>query len=308
MQIKENEIRNEIRKVEIQNRKRYLELLKEAKKSNPIAIPKKSEKIEILDKPALLQEEKEENFVSFYKNLLKDCPSINELPHYLPKKESASFSTTLNLLIIELLKDAKEIERKLFQKQNQNLIHELEEQYRLIEWLINYRDEEKEVSLEEEQISKKKNTLIYLTSSSGNCYALEDCKKIDNAYAPSFLSLLKSIQNGNFKNLKIFYNNGKLNGILEVKGNKTRILFQRITKDKYIILSMFMKTEDVSHYYHESLYQRVLKYRNSYDWICENIEKEEYLRKNEEYTLELERRLKNGRIDQATSNGNGRKI
>ena len=56
--------------------------------------------------------------------------------------------------------------------------------------------------------------------------------------------MLLSIKNGTFKNLKTFKANERLNGLLEVKEFKTRIIFRRLTNNCYIILGMFMKKTD----------------------------------------------------------------
>ena len=93
-------------------------------------------------------------------------------------------------------------------------------------------------------IEKTENQLMYLLSDKGNCYALKDIDSIPIDYYSSFANLLLSIKNGTFKNLKTFKANERLNGLLEVKEFKTRIIFRRLTNNCYIILGMFMKKTD----------------------------------------------------------------
>ncbi len=109
-----------------------------------------------------------------------------------------------------------------------------------------YLHEEKEeeyLEIEEPQTNEVvENKLVYLKSDLGNVYALKDIEEIPIAYYETILELLESIQNNSFKNVSKFTrNNFWVGGMLEVKGFKIRVIFQKLAEDKYAILGIFMK-------------------------------------------------------------------
>lgn len=109
-----------------------------------------------------------------------------------------------------------------------------------------YLHEEKEeeyLEIEEPQTNEVvENKLVYLKSDLGNVYALKDIEEIPIAYYETILELLGSIQNNSFKNVSKFTrNNFWVGGMLEVKGFKIRVIFQKLAEDKYAILGIFMK-------------------------------------------------------------------
>lgn len=293
----EEKRRENIREIEKSNKEIYLKKQKELKRIKMVLEqnePKK-EVIENIEQDKTI--ELEEFDITFYHNLLKSCPKIEELPHYLPKRKNIDFEKIMNLLIVTILKEIEEIENfiikeSLKEEEKKEFIEEIKEKRCLMNELINFRDKKEEWQQEIEE--EKENTLIYLQSPSGNYYCFIDEKKIDIDYYASFLGLLESIKNGTFKNIKVLLNN-KIKGLLlEVKDFKTRIVFQRIAKDTYVILSMFIKKVDKNSIYIEQLEKRIVQYQKSLNSIKESLTKEEYKEENRNVTNTLIKMLKKG--------------
>jgi len=240
--------------------------------------------------------------IQFYITLLKSCPKKEELPHYLPKKENSNFKLIMNLLISSILKEIIEIEtfikeEAMSEEEKLDFLQEINEKRNFIAWLIEYRDK-KEISEIEQIPAEKENTLIYLQSSSGNYYALAEAEKMEVDYYDSFLELLNSIKKGTFKNIKMITSD-KIQGLLEVKNFKTRIIFQRVDKDVYCILSMFMKKVDNDYAYREHISTRNEKYKYLIKKIKQLVQDEAYIEEQQLVTERIEKILKK----EAMSNG-----
>lgn len=279
-----------IRRANQTNRRKYQEAirnLKTRKEPQEIIIPSDSKKyFENTSKKTLSTLD-----ITFYSNLLNSCTSLEELPDYLPKRINPNFEEIMNRLIVNLLKEIKEFNEflatsSLELEERQAFEKEKDEKRILMESLIAFRD--KVDVVEEEKEEERKNTIIYLQSPSGNYYVDSDEKKIEIEYYKSFWGLLESIQNGTFKNVRFFSANNLLNGLVEVKDFKTRIVFQRIERDVHCILAVFMKKVDVDAYYKEYLATRFSRYKQTLEVIKKSLKDERYLEKNNNITLSLQ--------------------
>ena len=133
-----------------------------------------------------------------------------------------------------------------------------------------------------EDIKKEKinNNLVFLKTESDNTYCLRDLNGIKREYYKSFKDLLMSIKNGTFKNVKrLTTTNSKLNSISEVRGFKTRVIFDRIDSKTYIILMCAVKKSDFDLGYQNLLEGRCLKYRCFKNTIFEKKMRMNLLRK-----------------------------
>lgn len=103
--------------------------------------------------------------------------------------------------------------------------------------------------------NNSQNTIIYLTTEYGNINIASDLKAIPIEFYDSFYILLNSIQNGTFKNLKRIgtQSNNYKTALLQVKENFTRVIFDQIEPNIYIILTMFVKKVSTSKDYHNNL-------------------------------------------------------
>lgn len=298
--LNESEMRDFIRKIEQHNREIYRRKLKDFEKSQEIIEVFEPLKESDIEEDVLpLDEISEEYDISFYENLLKSCPSTIELPHYLPKRNHPNFSFLMNQLSAKILKEIVEIENFMVEEnlsleEKREFLEEIKEKKELLNYFILYRDKTDFTEALQEEMEKE-NTLLFLQSTSGNYYALQDEKRLEQEYYKSFLELLESIKKGTFKNLKVFTSNNKLKGLLEVKEFKTRIVFQRLERDVYVILSMFLKKVNRDSYYLEQLETRCNQFHNAYSSIKEKLNDENYLRENEEIALELKTKWGGGK-------------
>lgn len=137
---------------------------------------------------------------------------------------------------------------------------------------------------------KIENKIVFLTTKSGNNVLWRDLKDIPDEYYPEFKGLLDSIIDGTFKNLKKFYSTNKVNnGLLEVKDFKTRIIFDRLDKNTFIILSAFMKKVDIDRFYMQNIDNIATNYRlneNYYKELIKDSEKMEEQEKEKEAIYE----------------------
>ena len=90
-------------------------------------------------------------------------------------------------------------------------------------------------------------------------------------YMPLFKELFDSIINGTFKGLKGFNNNNALNGMREVRGNGVRVVFKRLTKKNYAIVTAFIKRSNKDTGYIDSLKSKVADFRLIRDKIKNNL-------------------------------------
>ena len=78
--------------------------------------------------------------------------------------------------------------------------------------------------------------------------------------------------------------------IAEVRGFKTRILFDRVGKNTYVVIQMFVKKCDNDKGYKQSVQNRVMWYKKKRSEIVEQLTSDEYIKKNnmfEEQLMEL---------------------
>lgn len=222
--------------------------------------------------------------VSFYLDQIKECTSLTELQTVLPRKNHPDFNTIMNTILASLLKEIIEIEEfvsteKLTKSERQEFLNEIHAKQAWINEMILYRDQKMEQK--EESIQ---NHLIYLASSSNNIYAFQDLKDIEQEYFGSFLELLNSILDGTFKNVKKFSNNNKINTLYEVKNFKTRIVFNKINANTFVIVSMFMKKADNDLRYREQIVHRSTLYQSVKEELKRKSQETEFLEANKEIT------------------------
>lgn len=287
--LSEEKKRNLLNTISYHNQKIFLE---EKKKNQAIKIKADDSYVEPEEKKETnMFETQSENKkmidVVFYLNQIKECTSIDEILSVLPKNKGYNFENTINTILLYFIEECVEIEQfiaseNLTKKDQEGFIKELHEIQKTINAIVDYRNQE---HIEEKQ--EIKNYLVYLTSSSGNVYALSDLKTIDVEYYESFLELIQSIQEGTFKNVKAFNNNNKIGQLYEVKNFKTRIVFAKISKNTFVIISMFMKKSDNDLKYREQIVNRSLKYHYYKEDLKKSCHNPLFIEENEQITKEL---------------------
>lgn len=198
----------------------------------------------------------------------------------LPSKNNPNYSKIISRMMAEILKEIMEYEEiKSDSIGEEEIIEETQKLIELNKRKINFirNVDEKEKSGEE----TKENNLYFLKTTSGNIYCLNDLDKIKNEYYESFDELFKSIKDGTFKGAKrLNSNNNKTSSLSEVRGFKTRVLFDKLDENTYIIIMCAVKKCDYDNGYKKSLETRGLTYRAMKPKILSQKDNQEYKKEN----------------------------
>ena len=178
----------------------------------------------------------------------------------LPVIENGNYINIIRRIILELIKE-KDVYASLLEDNDtkEDAIKEIDKIDSMIDIIKNHHNIKSE---ESSLITKTKNNIIFLKTVSGNVYAESDLASIDAEYYPGFKTLIESIEDGTFRNVKKFASNHTtLKGIFEVKDHGIRVVFDKINKNTYIILDIFVKRATRDMGYVSSLVNRVANYR-----------------------------------------------
>ena len=234
-------------------------------------------KLEIFETDEIVEEkesvdEEFEDEIDFYLNdylYINDNFTMDELIKILPSKNNYRFNDIIMRLYAESLKAMNEY--RILSKDESNskeeldvivkaLVSEKRKMSYLLE-IINHKDEIKE--------KDNKNKLFLIPNSTGSVKILDDLRSEDASFYPAFLELINSIEDGSFKYVKRFKNNNDLIGVCEVKGYQVRVVFVRIDKDTYGLITALVKKQDNDKNYRNFLRNRISEYRK----VCPNLKK-----------------------------------
>lgn len=220
-------------------------------------------------------EDEEEEFNYYYENIkeaIKECKTIDEVKEAiydnLPVTDNKKYLNIVRGIILALVKE-KQSFIEAFEGEDESTLEAVKEELDTFDFYIdtvrNHR------SIEKSEIKKNhgiKNNLVFLTTLSGNIYAEQDLSSINPEYYAGFKGLLESIENGTFKNVKRFSQSHEiLKGISEVKDFKIRVVFDRLDKNTYIILDIFVKKTQVDAGYQDHVARRVDYYKRNKEYF-----------------------------------------
>ena len=234
--------------------------------------------------------------VDYYNYLISsidDCEDLqDQIESSLPNPNTGDYKTIVLRLKLKLLKRIKETAdfisecREEFDDED---LEEYKEEIRLCSKKLEILKSEINEEVNENKTSTK-NNFFFPVSSMGNIRVIDEIEKISKSspeFCSEFLELFQSIQDGSFKRVKRFLNNNKLVGISEVRGFKPRVVFDRIGKNDYAIITAFLKKCDNDRGYKDSLELKIQKYMSQRDNIVKKLNNPEYRALNEQYTNEL---------------------
>ena len=226
--------------------------------------------------------------INYYYLQVKDI-DVNEenylkkIRQELPSKKNGNYYDVILGINVFLIKEINEIksfletEKDIISKEElkdfKKDIIDIQTKINSIIKLSNSNDLETENSKEEIH-----NNIVFLETESGNIYAQNDLfsNYVPIEYYEGFLELIKSIEDGTFKNVKYLTSgNNKTARISEVKGFKKRVIFDRVGYNTYVILGIFIKKSDKDKSYIEPLKNRIAVYRRNRDYIVRKIQNEE---------------------------------
>lgn len=294
----------EISKVISENHKTSMLIDKEVKKLKELSSKstkrveddnKTPEKEMIYDEADEVNSELDDK-VDYYNYLISsidDCEDLqDQIESSLPNPNTGDYKTIVLRLKLKLLKSIKETAdfisecREEFDDED---LEEYKEEIRLCSKKLEILKSESNEEVNENKTSTK-NNFFFPVSSMGNIRVIDEIEKISKSspeFCSEFLELFQSIQDGSFKRVKRFLNNNKLVGISEVRGFKPRVVFDRIGKNDYAIITAFLKKCDNDRGYKDSLELKIQKYMSQRDNIVKKLNNPEYRALNEQYTNEL---------------------
>ncbi len=234
--------------------------------------------------------------VDYYNYLISsidDCEDLqDQIESSLPNPNTGDYKTIVLRLKLKLLKSIKETAdfisecREEFDDED---LEEYKEEIRLCSKKLEILKSESNEEVNENKTSTK-NNFFFPVSSMGNIRVIDEIEKISKSspeFCIEFIELFQSIEDGSFKRVKRFLNNNKLVGISEVRGFKPRVVFDRIGKNDYVIITAFLKKCDNDRGYKDSLELKIQKYMSQRDNIVKRLNNPEYRALNEQYTNEL---------------------
>ena len=270
--------REEIKKLKLKNQKETVEI-------QPVIVKRK----EIPQQEPYCDidfEEEMEYYLAEYKNVKRDSME-EDILSILPSKKAYRYKDIILRLIAESLKEIKEI-NELISKEEFGLeeLNDFKEDILFEKNKITFLKEQLKMKTEVTAEEEINNEIILIPNLAGNPKIIEDLEHIHPSYYEAFLELIESIKNGTFKGVKRFTNNIHFQGVSEVRGVKVRIAFTRVGKNKYALITGFVKKCDNDKGYHDSLTQKLSDYRMIEPKIKELVENEEFIKEN---NLNLER-------------------
>lgn len=225
---------------------------------------------------------------------LKDYDE-NSIMEVLPSRNSYNYADVVLRIIAEIGRDIKDIRAIIIADGSSMSKNDLIEYRNEIKSNIDKVSLLKKVLYEsKEDVSSEKvsNKLIFAPiKNSDKIRVFDELKDIPIEQYEDFLELFESIKDGTFKNIRRFVNSEILKGALEVKGYQVRVVFQRISKDCYGIISMFVKKTQNDRIYRNQLENKYTEYKEIAPTLKEKVKDEEFLKKHMEYEKELFKEL-----------------
>lgn len=232
-----------------------------------------------------------EEEVDYYLSDLRALPvdeieeGINEV---IPSRKNDHYKEIMMRMGAEMVRDIKEIDEIIISdkdKMSEAEIRGYEDEKAIAKKkleLLSKRIKRKEDIVDSEEDEEKiDNKLLFVTTESGNPRVLSDLKCIPHDYYEGFIELFNSIKDGSFKNVKRFLEIDALKGASEVKDFKIRVAFIRLRKDRYAILSAFMKKSDNDLGYREPLKHKMKDFKARVkDRMKELMDDPDYLEAN----------------------------
>lgn len=277
-----------------------IDKLKQANKS--YELNKKEEKEEAI---LLIEEEKNKmdsdndffNEVDYYFNFL-DIINLSdnikeEIRSILPSDKKTNYDNIIMCLKMGLLKNIKDI-KDLLEEEKEALSKEDLEEFKA-EINLNQKkiDIITEIEKDNTTTSEKslKNNFFFVTTAGGNARVIDEINDMDVDYLESFKGLFESITDGTFKNVKRFNSNNKISGISEVKDFKTRVVFDRIGKYDYAIITAFTKKSNNDKGYLISLELKIKNYLNQKEKMISLLNNDDFRKENHLLEQELYNKL-----------------
>lgn len=215
---------------------------------------------------------------------------LNLIETSIPSKKNSNYNSIMLGIKLQLLKEIKEYE-DLLGTQEPFTKSELQEFLDVINLnkkkidLLTGMENANDIEIEEETIE---NSFIFVPTSGGNIRILDEMSNMPIEFLDSFKGLFDSIKDGTFKNVKRFNsNNNRNSGMSEVKDYQVRVIFDRIGKHDYALITAFIKKCDHDKGYIESMNLKIKNYLDQKEDLKTNLSNPEFRKMQDEYIKEL---------------------
>lgn len=240
-------------------------------------------------------EEFEDEVDYYYESIhsLTTSSLVECIEDFLPTKEHPYYDRLMYRLYAEILREIKDIKdfigtEELTEEELAELKSEIEIsklKISKIKELLSERDKE-----EEKTTIKRENDLIFISTSTGRVRVFDELESMPPEYYDELFELFSSIKNGTFKGVKRFQG-ANYARTSEVKGKLMRVVFDRIGKNSYAIITAFAKKFDTSTAYRTSLESAIQSYIPMRETIMGKLSDDEFINMHKEFELDLMRRL-----------------
>jgi len=246
-----------------------------------------TEKRKVVSVKKVLKPQKEyiNNAIKEHKDIIDKLVNLNleDFKVYVLELEK---DLNVNFYLLGLIKEKTEYKKMMdeaYLSGDSSLIAEITGYINEIDDKIEFV---KSIQIKEEKVEviEEKSRIIFLETSSLRSCFLEDVDGLDEFY-PSFQKIFLSLENGNPYKMRYFNNNNKLNGLIETRDpyGQTRIFFDKLDDNTYIILHAIVKKEDKSMGYKNQIETRYAYYLQRKARILELLNNEEYLLRQEQH-------------------------
>ena len=240
-----------------------------------------------------------EEEIEYYLTQLRELTSDNieeKINEVLPVRKNNNYKKIILRLKLESLKNIKDLEEMISEcilLESPDEVESFRQEILSERKIISLLDTAllPQPATEKEEDEQEENNLIFVPTTGGNIRVLDEIDHIPEEYYEGFQELFKSIKEGTFKNVKRFKNHNTIAGISEVKDFKIRVVFTRLNKNSYAIISAFMKKHQNDKAYNEALKSKIGDYRAITETLKKNLQDEEFMALQRQYEEELFRKL-----------------
>ena len=212
----------------------------------------------------------------------------------LPDPDDYRYSETIYRLHAESLREIKEMMDLMGEEENsedecQDFITNERKKITILQNLL-----AKEEKKEEQQ--KEKNTIILAPTESGRIRILDDIDSLPPDFYEAVYTTIQSIIDGSFKRLKRFNlcRSATIGTVYEVRMNMVRVIFQRVNKDTYAIVSTFLKKIANDRGYQKYMENILYEYGKVEARLKANLQNPEFIASNAENVQEMWDKLGHG--------------
>ena len=260
-----------------------------------------STSVEKKEKPSVVltcvkKETKKENtlaleldgYVQMVKSIGWDNLGAN-IDSILPEKDDSNYRNIILRLMLECSKeinDMKEVSHAQdgLSKDDLDICNGFIEEYNKYYDMLKAKLEKEVVT---SIVKPCENRLVFMPTKSGNMAVENDLGSIAQERYGTILKLFKSIKDGTFKNDYGFDHMLTLKGLRTVCDQHAYVVYQQLSDNTYLIVSILVKKETKDKKFFSSLETRYTKCKQMLNKIKDNVNKEEFIKLQRDYELEL---------------------